>query len=349
MSSGVGLIGCGRIAKRHAHVLGEIEGLHLQAVCDIIPERAWELKRQYNVPWLYDSMSDMSEVIQYSSIDILSVLTPSGLHAQHVIELAHYGIPIVVEKPMALTLEDADAMIEACEEYNTPLFVVKQNRFNLPIVLLREAIESGALGELISATVCVRWCRHMDYYLDWHGTWEMAGGVLANQASHHIDILQWMMGEPESVFGYATTTQDIEVENLLMGVVHFKNGALGSIEVTTATRPRDTEGSITILGERGMVKVGGFACNRLDVWQFEGENSIADYGTYTENPPDVYGFGHKAYYEHVLRCLDGKAEPLVSGAEARKGLALTIALYQSVEDGREVHMSDPLHSWRLGR
>ena len=344
MSRGVGLIGCGRIAKRHAHVLHQIEGAYLKAVCDIDVMRA----DKFATAWLVKGMTDMHGFIQYFSPDIISILTPSGLHAQHVLELAHYGIPIIVEKPMALTLEDADRMIEACESYNTPLFVVKQNRFNVPIKQLRVALDTGKFGELVSATVCVRWCRHLDYYSDWHGTWEMAGGVLANQASHHIDILQWMMGEVDSVFAYATTNQDIAVEDLLMGVVHFKNGALGSIEVTTATRPQDTEGSITILGTKGMVKVGGFACNRLETWQFEGEDAI-DTSAYTENPPDVYGFGHKAYYEHVLKCLDGEVEPLVGGTEARKGLALTIALYQSVEDGREVHMSDPLHSWRLGR
>jgi UDP-N-acetyl-2-amino-2-deoxyglucuronate dehydrogenase len=344
MSKGVALIGCGRIAKRHAHVLGEIEGVHLQAVCDIIPERAGEFGSAADVPW----GCNMHALVEHSRPDIISVLTPSGLHSQHVIELAQYGVPIIVEKPMALTLEDADAMIGTCALYDTPLFVVKQNRFNLPIVLLREAIEADLFGELVSATVCVRWCRHADYYQDWHGTWEMAGGVLANQASHHIDILQWMMGEPENVFAYATTNQDIAVEDLLMGVVHFKSDALGSIEVTTATRPKDTEGSITILGEKGMVKVGGFACNRLETWQFESEEDI-NISTYTENPPDVYGFGHKAYYEHVLRCLDGKAEPLVGGTEARKGLALTIALYQSVEEGCEIGMDKVLYSWRLGR
>jgi len=343
MSKSVGIIGCGRIAKRHVHVLNEIEGAHLQAVCDVIPERAGKIVDKYNVPW-YGNMDDL---VWDTVPDIISILTPSGFHAQHVVRMAPYGIPIIVEKPMALTLEDADKMTSACKHYNTPLFVVKQNRFNLPIVLLHEAIEKGAFGELISATVCVRWCRHAPYYADWHGDWAMTGGVLANQASHHIDLLQWMMGEPESVFAYATTSMDIDVEDLLVGVVKFKNGALGSIEVTTATRPRDTEGSITILGEKGMVEVGGFACNKLVTWQFEGEADI-DISAYIENPPDVYGFGHKAYYEHVLRCLDGDDVPLIDGPEAQRGLALIIALYQSVEEGREVYLSEHPRSRRMG-
>ena len=341
-SKGVGLIGCGRIAKRHARVIDEIGGLYLQVVCDTDIGRAQALATTHGVTWECDMHS-----LAMHNPDIISVLTPSGFHAQHVISLAHYGIPIIVEKPMALTLEDADAMIAVCERHGTPLFVVKQNRFNLPIVLLREVVDSYMLGHIRSATVCVRWCRRSDYYRDWHGTWSMAGGVLANQASHHIDLLQWMMGEPESVFAYERAL-GTPVENLLMGIVRFRNGALGSIEVTTATRPCDTEGSLTLLGTNGMIKVGGFACNKIVTWQFEGDDDI-DISAYTENPPDVYGFGHKAYYEHVLDCLDGGLEPLVSGVEARKGLALTIALYQSVEEGREVSSSRPLYSQRLGR
>ena len=335
--SSVILIGCGRIAARHGYVVNEIDGLDLLSVCDVIPERAEIMAGKYNVPW----GCDMHSLVLHSQPDIISVLTPSGLHATHVIELAKYGIPIIVEKPMALTLADADRMIAECERYNTPLFVVKQNRFNKPIVLLKEAISTGSFGELISATVCVRWCRGDSYYSDWHGTWEMSGGVLANQASHHIDLLQWMMGEPGSVFAYDRSV-GTPVENILMGVVQFKSGSLGSIEVTTATRPKDTEGSLTILGTKGMVKVGGFACNELVTWQFEDEPDI-DVSEYVENPPNVYGFGHRAYYEHVL---DGSA---VGGRESRKGLALTIALYQSVEEHREVRLGSMPYSSRLGR
>lgn len=343
MSKGVALIGCGRIARRHAHAINEIDGIYIAGVCD----NNWNKCLDFAMPLNTNGYTFMDNMIREVNPDIISVLTPSGLHAQHVIQLAPYGIPIIVEKPMALTLADADAMIDACQTHNTPLFVVKQNRFNLPIVLLHNTIKS--LGRLISATVCVRWCRRADYFSDWHGTWALSGGVLANQASHHIDILQWMMGEPKSVFAVESGTDGIEVETTLMGVVRFKNNALGSIEVTTCARPVDTEGSITIVGERGLVKVGGFACNKLVTWQFEGDDNQLDVGEYSENPPDIYGFGHKAYYEHVIRCLDNKDTPLVDGIEARKGLALTIALYQSVEECREVSLDGMPYSSRLGR
>lgn len=343
---GVALIGCGRISERHARAVRETEGLRLHAVCDYLVQRARVLGEKYGVPW----GCNMYGLIEHSRPDIISILTPSGLHSKHVCDLARYGIPIVVEKPMALTLASADAMIEACASQGTSLFVVKQNRFNLPVRLLREALEARMFGRLRSATVCVRWCRHDDYHDDWHGRWEMAGGVLANQASHHIDLLQWMMGVPVGVFAYDATRQGIDVEDLLVGVVEFYNGALASIEVTTATRPTNTEGSLTVIGERGMVKVGGFACNKLETWQFEGAGPQMDFDAYAENPPNVYGYGHLAYYAHVRDCLLNGATPIVDGAEARKGLALTVALYQSAEQHREVRLEPRmLASARLGR
>ena len=337
----VAIIGCGRISPRHVAAIQSLDGLQLASVCDIDPIKSSVYAEVANVP----RYSNMHNMVQSIHPDLISVLTPSGLHATHVIELSRqYNIPIIVEKPIALTLADAYAMVHSCKQ----LFVVKQNRFNIPIIHLQSSLHK--LGKLVSASVCVRWCRRQDYYNDWHGTWALSGGVLANQASHHIDLLRWMVGEPHSVFAYSTTALvDTEVEDLLVAVIKFKNGVLATVEVSTATRPKDTEGSLTITGERGMVKVGGFACNKIDTWQIEGEPT-PDISTFSENPPDVYGFGHKAYYAHVRDCLLGKKPPPVTGEDAIKGLELTIAMYQSIEEHREVTLSDGIpHSTRLGQ
>lgn len=196
--------------------------------------------------------TDMHQMMQSENLDVVVVLTESG-NRKNVVDLAPYGKHIVVEKPMALTLDDADAMIQACDKTGAKLFVVKQNRFNVPVVKLREALEQGRFGKLVLGTVRVRWCRPQDYYdqAPWRGTWAMDGGVLTNQASHHVDMLEWMMGDVESVFARgATALAHIEAEDTTVVTLKFRNGALGVIEATTATRPKDLEGSISVLGRR---------------------------------------------------------------------------------------------------
>jgi predicted dehydrogenase len=287
------LVGCGRIAKRHAELLsGALTGAKLAAVCDVNPGKARSFGEKYGVGWFTDIGEMMSEV----QPDVVSVLTPSGLHCEHVLGLAPFGKHIVVEKPMALTLDDADAMISACDTHGCRLFVVKQNRFNIPVMKLREAIEGKRFGKLVMGTVRVRWCRPQSYYdMDaWRGTWALDGGVLTNQASHHVDLLEWMMGEVESVYAKSTTALvNIEAEDTAIAVLKFRNGALGCIEATTATRPKDLEGSISILGEKGSVEIGGFAVNQMKTWSFvEAEPGDADVmEKYSVNPPNVYGFG----------------------------------------------------------
>jgi len=263
------LVGCGRIAKRHSELLGlnQIKGARLIAVCDTDKKKAIKIASQYSV----SAYEDMDQMMKSESIDVVVVLTPSGLHAEHVVNLSKYGKNIMVEKPMALTIEDADDMIEACDKNNIKLFVIKQNRFNLPIVKLRDAIDARRFGKLVLGTVRVRWARHQSYYDQdsWRGTWEMDGGVLTNQASHHVDMLEWMMGDVESVFAKMTTAlADIETEDTAIVTLKFKNGALGIIEATTAARPTNIEGSISILGENGTVVVGGIAVNEMKTWKF---------------------------------------------------------------------------------
>ena len=346
------LVGCGRIAKRHSELLGlnQIEDALLVAVCDIIEEKAKKLGEQFNVPYY----TDMDEMMQKEDIDVVSVLTESGYHAKNVINLAKYGKHIVVEKPMALTIDDADAMIKSCDENSARLFVVKQNRFNVPVVKLREAMEANRFGKLVLGTVRVRWCRDQNYYdqASWRGKWSMDGGVLTNQASHHVDLLEWMMGDVESVFAKSTTALvNIEAEDTAVVTLKFKNGALGIIEATTAVRPKDLEGSISVLGEKGTVEIGGFAVNKMLHWNFteklDGDDEVME--QYSVNPPNVYGFGHQAYYEHVVDSIVKNKAHLVDGLVGRKSLELVMAIYESIETGKEVFLRFKPTKCKLGQ
>jgi predicted dehydrogenase len=254
---------------------------------------------------------------------------------------------------MALTLSDADRMIAACDAAGVKLFVVKQNRFNVPVVKLRESIDCGRFGKLVMGTVRVRWCRPQTYYSQdaWRGTWALDGGVLANQASHHVDMLEWMMGDVDSVFAMSRTALvNIQTEDTAVVVLRFKSGALGVIEATTATRPKDLEGSISILGEGGAVVIGGFAVNEMLTWNFTnplpGDDDVLK--KYSVNPPNVYGFGHQAYYEHAVSSIRNNTEHLVDGKEGRKSLELISAIYESIETRKEVIMGLNKPRCRLG-
>ena len=346
------LVGCGRIAKRHSDLLGnnQITNSSLVAVCDIDENKSKKLSLCFNIPY-YISMHEM---MQNEDIDVVVVLTESGNHASNVVELAKYGKHIVVEKPMALRLSDADAMIRACDSAGIKLFVVKQNRFNVPVLKLKDAIDRARFGKIFLGTIRVRWCRDQSYYDqdEWRGTWALDGGVLTNQASHHIDLLEWMVGDVESVFARSSTAlSKIETEDTAVVNLKFRNGALGIIEATTATRPKDLEGSISMLGESGTVEIGGFAVNEMKVWSFvdetpEDQNILSDYSV---NPPNVYGFGHQAYYEHVVDCIKNNKKQLVDGFEGRKSLELINAIYESIETGKEVFLRFKPKLCKLGR
>lgn len=347
------LVGCGRVAKRHADLLkgGKIDTAQLVAVCDIQQDRAQQFGETYSVPHFYD-MHEMMAACG-SKIDVISILTPSGDHAEHCIALTKYGKDILVEKPMALTLNDADNMIETCDKAKVKLFVVKQNRFNLPVQKLREALETGRFGKLVLGTVRVRWTRTQEYYDQdpWRGSWARDGGVFANQAIHHIDLLQWMMGKVESVHAKsACRLVDIEVEDTGVAILKFVNGALGIIEATTAARPKDLEGSVSILGEHGTVEIGGFAVNEMKVWKFSDQNEedLEVIERYRQNPPDVYGFGHIEFLNRVVSSIREDKASLVDGLEGRKSLEIVAALYESIETGKEVTINFTPKRCRLG-
>lgn len=346
-----GLLGCGRIASRHSDLLGDnrVDGARLTAVCDLVRTRADAIAAKFGV----DAHYDVDDFLARRDIDAVALLTPSGMRREHVIACAKAGKHVVVEKPMALRLQDADDMIRACDEAGVKLFVIKQNRFNVPVVKAREALDAGRFGKLVLGTVRVRWCRDQDYYDQdsWRGTWAYDGGVLTNQASHYIDLLEWFFGDVISVHARATTALvRIEAEDTAVATLKFKNGALGVIEATTATRPTDLEGSLSILGERGVVEIAGLAVNQIRHWRFVSElpsdkDVIERFST---NPPNVYGFGHQAYYQHVVDCLVNQRAALVDGLEGRKSLELISALYESIETGQEVALRFTPRLGRLG-
>ncbi len=345
------LVGCGRIAKRHSELLGDkqIADAELVAVCDVVADKAKSIAAQFGVP----HFTDMHDMMRNTSVDVVVVLTESGLHAEHVVALAPYGKHIMVEKPMALTLSDADKMIAACDRSGIKLFVVKQNRFNVPVVKLREALDAKRFGKLVLGTVRVRWCRTQAYYDQdpWRGTWALDGGVLANQASHHVDMLEWMMGDVDTVYAVgATALVNIEAEDTAVVTLRFRNGALGVIEATTAARPKDLEGSISILGEKGTVEIAGFAVNKMRTWNFveplPGDEDVM--AKYSVNPPNVYGFGHHAYYEHVVDCILHDRRHLVDGLEGRRSLELITAIYESIETEKPVQLTFNPKRCRLG-
>jgi UDP-N-acetyl-2-amino-2-deoxyglucuronate dehydrogenase len=338
----IALVGCGRISRTHFEAIRKVDGLELAAVCDIDEARARAAGEENQVPWF----TSYARMLQEVNCDAVAICTPSGLHPQHGILAARAGKHVICEKPMAIDLAGADALVQACDEAGVHLFVVKQNRLNPAIQLLRRAIDKGRFGRIYLANTTVRWTRPQEYYdqAPWRGTWEFDGGAFMNQASHYVDLVQWLVGPVESVMAKtATLARRIETEDTGVAILKFRSGALGVIEVTMLTYPRNLEGSITILGEKGTVKIGGTAVNRVEHWAFaeyDDDDKLVE--SVTTNPPTVYGFGHQGYYANVLAVIQGRARPDTDGRAGRKSLELILGIYESARTGREVAI--PLRS-----
>jgi len=326
-----------------------IPELKLVGVCDRQADRVHAAAEAFGVP----AFTDALEMVKALQPDIVSILTDSGLHPVLGCLLAPHVPVLIVEKPMALTLGDADRLIEICEAHGTKLFVVKQNRFNPPIVALKKAVDEGRFGRMVLGTVRIRWARQQAYYDQdaWRGTWAQDGGVIANQASHHVDMLGWFMGPVESVHARsARALVDIEADDTGVAVLKFKSGALGVVEATTATRPKDLEGSISLLGEKASVVIGGFSVNKPVTWNFADPRPEDDeIQNLITNPPNVYGYGHLPYYLHVLESLDSGRNSMLAGLEGRKSVEIINALYESAFTGREVHVHYVPEGVPLGR
>jgi predicted dehydrogenase len=337
-----GIVGCGRIASRHAQSIFQLKEAHLTAAADIVSTRAEKFEKEYGS----QAYMDYRRILERDDIDVVNICTPSGLHARMTIEALLAGKHVIVEKPMALTLEDANQMIATSQATGKKLCVVLQNRFNPPMQDLRHIVDQGKLGKLLLGNATIRWFRPQEYYEDsWHGTWAMDGGALMNQSIHHIDALQWFLGDVESVFAYtATLAHNIETEDTGVAVVRFKSGALGCIEGSTITYPQNLEGSIALFGEKGSVKVGGIALNRKEFWKVEGELEHERERLTQEQLDhlDVYGSSHQIIIADMIRAIEEDRAPQTDGREARKSLALVLAIYESARTGQPVACDETL-------
>jgi len=332
-----GLVGCGRISGNHFRAFQDhASECQLVAVCDVDRTRVQEAASQTGAA----PYTDYAEMLKRDDLDVVSVCTPSGLHPEHGILAANARKHVVSEKPMGISLESCDNFIRACDLNGVLLFIVKQNRLNTTMQLLRRAIDKERFGRIYGAYVNVLWQRPQKYYdsAKWRGTWEFDGGAFMNQASHYIDSLYWLIGEVESVMAMTGTLgRKIEAEDTGSAVLKFRNGAIGSINVSMLVYPKNMEGSITIIGEKGTVKLGGVAVNRFEKWEFaeyDDDDKLVVESNY--EPPNVYGFGHTAYYKNVIDVLRGRCEPQTDGRSGRKSLELALAIYKSAREGARV-------------
>jgi UDP-N-acetyl-2-amino-2-deoxyglucuronate dehydrogenase len=335
----IGIVGCGRISNNHFNAIEKhADNLELVALCDIDPQvlKAHQLKYNVNA---YHRLEDM---LANESLDIVAICTPSGIHPEQTIAIAKTGVHVMTEKPMATRWSDGLRMVKACDDARVRLFVVKQNRHNATLQLLKRAVEEKRFGRINMLHINVFWSRPQDYYdqAKWRGTWEQDGGAFMNQASHYIDLIDWLIGPVASVQAMtATLGRNIEVEDTGVLNIRWRNGALGSMSVTMLTYPKNYEGSITILGEKGTVRIGGVAVNTIQDWQFENEcdydKNIKDANYQTSS---LYGFGHPLYYKNVIEVLRGESEPETDGREGLKSLEIIIAAYLSARDGKTINL-----------
>lgn len=332
------IIGCGHITMRHAESLQALPDAKLVAVCDTDGSRVSNFARDYHA----EPYTDYRAMLERSDVDVVTICVPSGLHTKIGVDVAQAGKHVLVEKPIALTLADADQLITVCSREKVNLGVVLQNRFNPPMVALREALNQGKLGRILLGNATVRWYRPQSYYdVGWRGTWAMDGGILLNQAIHHVDALSWLIGDVHSVFAFMDTlAHDIEVPDVCVASIRFTNGAVANIEASTVTYPHNLEGSVAIFGEKGSVKVGGTALNQTEFWKIEGdlerENEILTYEY--ENTPESRGYSHQQQIAEMIRSIEEGRPPSTSGVEARKSLELVLAIHESARLGREVQI-----------
>ena len=331
------LVGCGRIARNHfASIKQHTDNVELVSVCDVVPS-ALNAAAQLTGA---EPFSNLGSMLANTTADIGVLTTPSGLHSEQAILTAASGRHVMTEKPMATRWHDGLQMVKACDDANVRLFVVKQNRRNATLQLLKKAVEQGRFGKIYSVSMNVFWTRPQDYYdgAKWRGTWEFDGGAFMNQASHYIDLLHWIIGPVESVMAFtATLARNIEVEDSGVAAIRWRSGAMGTLNVSMLTYPKNMEGSITVLGEKGTVRIGGLAVNEIQTWEFsdtrpeDAEVAASNYQT-----TSVYGFGHPLYYANVIDTLRGEAEPETDGREGLITLELLIAMYLSSRDGKRV-------------
>jgi len=345
------LIGCGRISFKHIEAAAKNnEKLRLVACCDPLSERAEAKAAEYKKLFpkaevlLY---TDYRQMLDAEHPDICAIATESGYHPAIAIDCLEAGSHVICEKPMALSTDDAQMMIEAAKKANRKLTVCFQNRFNAPIQQARAAFEAARFGKMLHGSIQVRWNRNKEYYAQatWRGTWALDGGTLMNQCTHGIDLLQWMMGEDAVRVQAATRhfNRPIEAEDFGAAIVEFASGAVGVIEGSAVIYPTNLNETLSLFGEKGSVVIGGLAVNKIQTWRFADSDVVGDpeekiLDPKAKDPPTVYGFGHAALYADFLDAIDTGREPLVRGKSAKKALEIILAVYKSQKTGLPVDL-----------
>ncbi len=360
----IGIIGCGRISHKHITALAKnYDRYNLIAVCDVKEEKALERAQEYvervkdevkgkvalvNKPNLY---YDYKEMIKDENLDLVTISTESGYHPDIAIKCLNNNLHVLVEKPMALSIKDADNMIKAAKSNGKKLCVSFQNRFNKPIQLTREAVEKGRFGKMLHSVASIRWNRNQGYYeqAPWRGTWELDGGTLMNQCTHNIDLLQWMMdSKPTEVYGVTRThMRDIDAEDFGSAIIKFENGSVGMIEGTADLYPKNLEEILFLSGETGTVKIGGLAVNEMESWRLidsdkygDSEDEVLKENNSIEDRDfqAVYGTGHIALYHDFYNAIIEDRDPYISGEEGKKALEIILAIYKSQKEGKPVKL-----------
>lgn len=329
------ILGCGRISYKHIEALiNNNQNTELVAVCDTIEEKALERKKQYECNIDKSDVkiyTDYRKMLDNEDVDVVSIATESGYHARHAIDCLYRNKHVLIEKPMALSVKDADDIIGLAKEKNRKVCISHQNRFNPPIQKLRRAVEEGRFGRIINGTARILWTRDDDYYKQapWRGTKALDGGTLMNQCIHNIDLLQWIMGsEVERVHcERGTFLRNIEMEDFGAILIRFKNGAIGIVEGSACVYPKNLEETLSIFGEKGTVVIGGLAVNEIKTWQFEDirNHDNEDTGVEIDN---VYGSGHTPLYKNFIDAINNNTEPLINGEEGKKALEIILKAYE---------------------
>ncbi len=336
------LIGCGRISPNHIKAALNND-LEIVAICDINSTNMDDKKAKFELPDSVRLYSDYREMLKTEKPELVAVATESGKHAMIALDCIEAGCNVIIEKPIALSLEDADRIIETADKKGVKVCANHQNRFNKSIQKIRDAVEKNRFGKMFYGTAHIRWCRDHEYYdrAAWRGTWEQDGGALMNQCIHNIDLLRWMMGdEVIEVVGMTDRLHHdyIEAEDLGIALVRFANGAYGIIEGTTDVYPRNLEETLYIFGEKGTVKAGGDSVNKIEEWRFSDmlDDPEEVIHRFAENPPNVYGYGHTPLYADMIDAIKNNRQPYVDGRAGRRALELVLAIYKSAATGQTV-------------
>lgn len=341
-----GLIGCGRISVNHiAAVLANNSSYSINALCDILPERMDTVLTQIpeGLRGKVNTYRNYQEMLSNEDIEVVSICTESGKHAAIGLDAIKSKKHVVIEKPMALSIADADELICSSRDNNVILYPCHQNRFNKSIQKVRESLDKGRLGSIMHGTAHIRWNRGKNYYdqASWRGTWEQDGGALMNQCLHNIDLLRWMMGnEIDEVFAYTDNKMHpfIEAEDMGIALIKFKNGSYGIIEGTTNIFPENLEETLYLFGQKGTIKVGGKSVNLIEEWRFGDNIDNPDQvkNEFGETPPNVYGFGHTPLYEDLAKAIRSGSKPFISAEDGKRAVELILAIYKSAKEGKPV-------------